>query len=338
MRRGVGALLLAVMALALWLVWPIGALPARFAAEDCRRLALIDAETGAAIRGVEDIARHRDALILSAHDRLAAERGAAQTGGLYRLPLAALGATSPVKVARLTGTGRLDPHGIAVAGNRIAVILRRYGAEGHLASDVIVARLEGNRLTAAERLRDPALCAANDLAFAGARLLATLDRRDCPGRSWRDMLFADGGRVVAVGAGGVVATEIDRLAFANGILADSGSAPVVAETRGRRLRVSPARGIDLPGGPDNLTRRADGRVLAALHPDLLRLGLYRHGWIGRAPSRIAAVGLGDGSVEVLMDDPGGALFSAATVAVMAGGRLVAGSVRDAGLMICGAGA
>jgi len=39
-----------------------------------------------------------------------------------------------------------------------------------------------------------------------------------------------------------------------------------------------------------------------------------------------------------MDDPGGALFSAATVAVMAGGRLVAGSVRDAGLMICGAGA
>ena len=93
--------------------------------------------------------------------------------------------------------------------------------------------------------------------------------------------------------------------------------------------------MDLPGGPDNLTRGVDGRVLAALHPDLIRLALYRHGWTGRAPARIVAVDLGTGAVEVLFDDPGGAVSPAATVAVMADGRLVAGSVRAPGLLVCG---
>jgi len=333
--RRLGFGLLAVLGLAaVWLAWPVGALPARFGPEACRRLALVDAGTGATIRGVEDIARHGGALILSAHDRLAAGKGVSRTGGLYRLPLAALDAAGPVRVGRLGGTGRLDPHGIAVAENRIAVILRRHGPDGHVGTDVISARLSGARLSGAERLRDPALCAANDLAFDGARLLVTLDRRDCPGLSWRDMLRGSGGRLVAIGPGGVAAALRDGLAHANGVLSGGGGL-VIAETRAHRLRVSPGHGIDLPGGPDNLTRAPDGRILAALHPDLIRLALYRFGWTGRAPARIVAVAPQDGSVEVLFDDPAGAVFPAATVAVMAGGRLVAGSVRAAGLLVCG---
>lgn len=337
MRRGGLAALAALAAVAVWLAWPVGGLAARFGAGDCSRLALADAGTGAAIRGVEDIARHGDALILSAHDRLAADRGVARTGGLYRLPLAALSGPGPVRVARLGGTGHLDPHGIAVAGGRIAVILRRHGPRGHSGTDVVAARLEGPRLTGAERIRDPALCAANDVAFDGGRILVTLDRRDCPGRSWRDMLLGGGGRMVALGPGGGIAPVLGGLAFANGVLA-AADGPVVAETRAARLRLATGRSVAVPGGPDNLSRGPGGRILAALHPDLIRLALYRHGWTGRAPSRIVAVDPDTGAVEVLHDDPTGALFPAATVAVMAGGRLVAGSVRAAGLLVCGTGA
>ena len=44
----------------------------------------------------------------------------------------------------------------------------------------------------------------------------------------------------------------------------------------------------------------------------------------------------DGEVEILFDDPRGDTFSAATVAVLQDGRLIAGSVRDSGLLICDA--
>ena len=70
-----------------------------------------------------------------------------------------------------------------------------------------------------------------------------------------------------------------------------------------------------------------------MHPSLYRLAAYRHGYFDTAPSRIVRVDL-DRKVEVLFDDPAGEVFSGASVAVMSGGTLVAGSMRDAGLLVC----
>src|SRR5690606_1386154 len=106
-----------------------------------------------------------------------------------------------------------------------------------------------------------------------------------------------------------------------------------AETRGERL--SGAEGvIPLPGGPDNLDM-SEGRMIVALHPNLVRTGLYIQGWIPRVSSRIVAVDPESGALEVLYDDAEGEVFSGATGGGPAGDRLVAGSVQDTGLLYCG---
>ena len=68
------------------------------------------------------------------------------------------------------------------------------------------------------------------------------------------------------------------------------------------------------------------------------MALHRRLGIGRAPSRIIKANPQTGAVEILFDDPDGALFSAATVAVEWAGALIAGSVTDEGLLVCRAAA
>lgn len=310
MRRwGLAAL---ALALGLWLAWPPGALPARFALADCHRQVLRDAATGAEILGAEDIALAPGGdLIVAARDRLGAG-----PAGLWRVADLDTGAAR-----RIAGLEGVAPQGIALAGDRLAVIDR--AGPGIRIGVLRAAFAEAARIT------DPALCRANDLMFQGDELWVTLDRADC-GVSLADLLpWGATGRLVEVGAGGIRLLRGD-LAFANG-LAETDGAVWVAETRGAAL-TAPGRRLDLPGGPDNLSPSGSG-LLAALHPDLLRLALYRGGWTGHAPSRIVEI-TGD-KVALLVDDPGGTVFSAATVAVWVGGRLVAGSVRDTGLMVCG---
>ena len=332
----------------LWLLAP-AALPARFGGEDCRRLVLTDPRDGTEIAGIEDIARMDGALILSAHDRL----GGAP-GGLYRLPLAALAQAGPVAAEPLPIAAR-HPHGIAAEGDRLAVIERHHGPEGHEASAVALYRLGAGGAEEVARWAGDDLCAANDLALLGRAVWATLDRADCPGLSMRDALGLRWGGALLRLDGDARLTVTDGLAFANGLVALGPGRLAVAETRGGRLarlgglaalpgEAPPAhlawreRSVELPGGPDNLTRAADGRIVAALHPSLLRLALYRHGWRDRAPSRLVALDPETGAAEALYDDPAGARFSGATVGLMAQGRLVAGSVRAPGLLVCAAAA
>ncbi|MEM9169494.1 MAG: hypothetical protein AAGC56_07540, partial [Pseudomonadota bacterium] len=109
-----------------------------FSREDCRRVALIDAD-GAPIFGVEDIAVFRpgdgkgdgdgDAqLILSAYDRSGVERALARnrpapTGGIYELAwralVAAARAGTPAAPVTLAAgddlAGGVRPHGVDVA-------------------------------------------------------------------------------------------------------------------------------------------------------------------------------------------------------------------------------
>jgi hypothetical protein len=325
-----------------WLFRPVGALPARFALEDCRRVALTDTGSGRPVVGVEDMVLlpDGDTLILSAMDRLAREwrPDEAPEGGLYEVSLRRL-AAGEVWAAPIVGSGAIEgglfPHGIAVSddGERLAFINRR--RDGTVS--IVGGTLRRGAFSVRTARSDPLFCRANDLAFFGDGAMAlrvTLDRGDC-GLSWTDLKpGSTSGRVVSVNLGGLAPPKVEQtgLAFANGI-----AGLYVAETRGWRLHHRLDRPVDLPGGPDNLNWDGLGGLVAALHPSLFRLAAYRYGYHDTAPSRIVRVDL-DRNVEVLFDDPAGEVFSGASVAVLAGGVLVAGSMRDAGLLVCKAGA
>jgi hypothetical protein len=144
------------------------------------------------------------------------------------------------------------------------------------------------------------------------------------------------GSVVRVD-GQALATVRTGLAFPNGIVAGPGPGVTVAETRAGRLLRPEGRHVPLSGAPDNLTVDGDDdgdAVIVAVHTSLMRIWLHTKGLLGRAPSRILRVSADD-TVETLFDDPAGALLSGATAALVAGGGLIAGSARDAGLLVCG---
>lgn len=334
MRAFLGLLALTGLAGVLWWSVPAAPLPARFAAADCRSVSLVDARSGKTIRGVEDIAPAGDALILSAYDRLAAEAGRPAGGGVYRLALSDIATAGGAAPVDLLAPERGEPHGIAVSDGRLAVILRDHDAGGHASTGVLVATLGPEALQRPRRYRDPRLCAANDLVWFGEALHLTLDRRDCPGLSLRDAVFAQGGRTARLAPSGKITILREGLSHPNGLVPFADGI-AVAETRASRLSLPDGRTVDLPGGPDNLSAAPGGGIVVALHPDLLRLALHRHGWTARAPARIVLADARSGAVSVLFDDAQGIQISAATVGVLARGMLVMGAVRDEGLLVCG---
>ncbi|MBY8975712.1 hypothetical protein KHP62_07840 [Rhodobacteraceae bacterium NNCM2] len=326
---------------------PIPALAARFTLDDCRKVAVSDAETGAPLIGVEDIALLSGGdLLLSAHDRLLSEAGGgpAEADGLFILSTEDLAGPSP-SARRLTLPERADlrPHGISASGDLVAAINRQFGDDGLMDAEILVFELGENALHPLGSFAG--LCAANNLAFTGGAgdytIAVTLDRKTCPETSTLDVLMPEGrGVVLTLRADGssndatreaISATSPNGAAFAD---VDGERALVIAETRRNRLRLDDETMIETPGAPDNLSHDEPGAVIAALHPSLPRLGLYRYGYTDSAPSRIARVDLNGGGVEILYDDPAGEVFSATTVGLLQDSRLIAGSVRDAGLLIC----
>lgn len=339
-RRWTGALLLALAGLALYWYLPAPRLDARFGPEDCHRLALTGPD--GPITGAEDLAwdAGRGVLYVSAYDRRAVDRALAEgappaAGGLYALPRAALDGTSAEARPLVTGhdlKGGVRPHGIDLAGDRLYLINRTFPQGGQ---ETAIWRLDLATAALTPVAEAPELCAANDLAWTGPadRLAVTLDRRHCPGIDWTEMAFGGAtGQVATVDAGSVTATGAYR--FPNGIAVSDGRT-VIAETRGRAIRVLPdGPALALAGGPDNLGTDGDA-LIAALHPDSLKIAGYLRGWLDRAPSRIVRVDPRDPeAAEILFDDPAGELLSGASVGLMVDGMLVAGSAVDAGLLVC----
>ena len=95
--------------------------------------------------------------------------------------------------------------------------------------------------------------------------------------------------------------------------------------------------IRLRGSPDNITLGEDGALVVAIHPRILDLARQRSNRTWRAPSEILHI-TRDAHTQAhscvtIYADPGQHL-SAASAAVMAGGRLFVGSVYDDHLVIC----
>ncbi|MEO1492286.1 MAG: hypothetical protein AAFV19_09070 [Pseudomonadota bacterium] len=327
-----GVLVVAVALVWIFLFAPPERLEARFAHQDCRRVAVTDSRTGQPVIGIEDLAQVPGGgrIVFSAHDRV---DPALPDGGLYETSLFELNAGGAITVSNLVDlserTAPFRPHGIALSpgGDRLAVINRTGPAEARIEIGA-----HGPRTWVLEtRLKGDKLCRANDLSFSGAgpdSLTITIDRGACQPSIADYMPGARTGRVVQY-AGQALTDVRSNLTFPNGIEGDW-----IAETRGHRLIATDGREVLLPGGPDNLNRAEDGTVIAALHPKLAQLGLYLNDWSGSAPSRLARINTETGRVEILFDDPAGALFAAATSGVLIDGHLIAGSVRDAGLLVC----
>jgi len=328
-----GTAALAAAVAALWLRAPPERLAARYVAADCGRVALIDPARGHRSAGAEALALAPEGnLILAAHDRSA---DPPTPGGLHAIAPSALFGVEEARVRTLhagrPGAPPFRPHGLAISpdGARLATINRSQPG----AATVEIGALDGGRWTPDRRIEGQDLCRANGLAFTGLAeddLLITLDRAACdtaladllPGAATGRLARFDGRRHEIVREG---------LSFPNGILPGR----FIAETRARRILRPSGPPIALPGGPDNLSLAPDGRLVAALHPRPHLLWFYLEGWRRRAPTRLVAVDPETGAVEILFDDPDGKIFSGATGAIIAGDSLVAGSVRDDGLLVCG---
>ncbi|MBK5922055.1 hypothetical protein CCR80_13525 [Rhodothalassium salexigens] len=271
---------------------------------DCRGLDLIDANTGGAITGIEDLAPDPAGgwLYLSAFDRRAVARelartGRAQTqGALYRLRAADLDRAGPLTLQALADADPVRPHGIALGasgsgraggpgglageprgagetGGRRLFVIDRAGAPAG-AGRALVPRLRAfdivdGRLVPAWTLDHPALCRANDLvALAPDRVAVTLDHGACGGwrRALEDVFKLARARLAVAGPAGLSLGR-ERFVFANGIARLSDRRLAVAETRERRLRRVSVGALGGTGEPDN--GRAGARIALPFAPDNL---------------------------------------------------------------------
>ncbi|MEQ8934251.1 MAG: hypothetical protein RIE56_00475 [Amphiplicatus sp.] len=356
LRRAAGVVILAALASACARE-DIG--PAKYSAEACRRVALVDQATGQVLLGAEDFAVDtlRRRLYVAAYDRRAAERAAKKKamivpqGGVYVVSFDILFDPSAEKAdARpiVSGddiAGGVRPQGISYdsTSGEIAFINRAYQKIN--GGWLMTPRIErvganGEAFVGAD---EPAPCSANSILDEDGFTLVSFDHAECGiGAGFEDVFRLK--RSGVVGAEGDVL--FSKAAFANGLARTLAGDLVLAATRENALIVmqkSPeglaetAR-IALPGGPDNLKIAEDGGVIAAVHPSMFRIFLNRRLGLGRAPSRIIKADPERGDVSILFDDDSGKSFSAATAAVEVSGHLVAGSVTDKGLLVCKAGA
>lgn len=327
---------------------------ARYGADDCHRVALLDVATGKTIRGAEDLALDpgRDRLYVAAYDRRRVERAVRRKefsipeGGVYSISLSGLmSGAETVNATPIVRTddiaGGLRPHGIAFnsAVGEIAFINRGYQRiDGRWKLIPRVERI-GARAEIYVGKEAATPCAANDLLDEPREAMISFDHEHCDWRASLEDAFS-------LRRSGVVDEEgaplYDRALYANGIARTPDGMIALAATREKALLLmderaeglSLSRRIALPGGPDNLTLAPDGAIIAAVHPSLFLMGLHRRLGFAAAPSRIVRANLATNTVDLLFDDPEGALFSAATVGAEWNGALIAGSVTDDGLLVC----
>lgn len=314
MRKGLGRIAGLACALALW------AGSQAHAGGVCQRVELIDADTGAAIQGTEDIVLdvEGDRLFVSAYDRWAVEDAVAAgapalpQGGIYSVALDDL--TEPgerLVLENLAAEVRdaLHPHGIGFyhGGDTRRLVAvnhayRRADGKWRRKTRLDLYAVEETGLSHDGGIESPRLCRVNDvIPLSGGDFLFTREYGACAGaRRWAEMVF--GLRHAEVGfaaldedGGHRIETLLDDFGLANGLaVSPDGRMLAVAGTRERRVRFydlvdllagsgeeALRTAVELDGGPDNLGWSEDGRLLAAVHPSLIGSGMARYRWLGR---------------------------------------------------------
>lgn len=217
---------------------------------ECHRVSLIDQESGAVVRGAEDLAIGDGFFFVSAYDRREVEsavreyRSEIPGGALYLLPVdQELFSTNQISVSALPVSEDLDlrPHGIDFlsaeeSGGSLAVINRRYIERKDPAltgwqveTTLELFHVEGHVPVHRDTIRSELLCRANDVsALTANEFLLTRDHGACKGLEvmLENTFGLKRGKVVYVStdpndkSNTSVTIIADGLGYANGIAID----------------------------------------------------------------------------------------------------------------------
>lgn len=315
------------------------ALPAHAAGWMCRHISLSDAQSGAGIVGIEDIAvdEGRGVAYLSAYNRRTGDHGA-----IYALSRDAL-AVQKTTVHRLQPSdgAPLRPHGIALESSGHLLVIDRVGTGENYHPIIRHFAIEGGGLRLLDLVQAPDLCHANDLLpLSGGGLLISNDHRACDG------VFEWVQRILGLPTGEVLRAEraqvhawADDIRFPNGLAQWNGEI-IVSATRADALYRYDLNGerlgeINLPGSPDNLSVGRDGALYFTVFPSLIGYARFRSDEDGReaAPTHVLRLMPGEGEATDL-ELPSKDLPAGGTVAAPFGDWLLIGSAFDYGLGVC----
>lgn len=310
----------------------------------------------ARLQGPEDLeidAAH-DAVIVSSTNRRAPKDAPDARDGLYVLKLSDPG-TAPVKLTE--GVPKdFHPHGISLYrapnGDETLLAINHHPNGTHsveifgLTYENGAARLQPHASIAGGLLVSP-----NDLFAVGPdRFYVTNDHVTKPGSFGRfaedyliwphsDLLYFNGTNF---------RISVQRMAFPNGVyVTPDGGHLYVALTSERRIvafsrepffgSLKEIGALSIPARLDNISADAEGRLIVAGHPRLLADNAFRRDPAKPSPSEVFRVTLDKDGVptgyETIFADEG-RLIGGASVAAMAGKRLLIGSALDDKILEC----
>ena len=306
------------------------------------------------IQGPEDFevdAAH-DSLIVSSTNRRAPKNAPDPRDGLYLLKLSDLSAP-PV---RLDGVPKdFHPHGISLyrapdGGESLMAINHR--SDGSQAVEIFDLSYDNGtaKLAARSSIGGGLLVSPNDLFAVGPdRFYVSNDHVTKTGLgrfAEDDLLWPHADLLYFNGTNFRI--PVQAMAFPNGVyVTPDGTHLYIAVTGERRLiamsrepffgNLTQIGSLSLPMRPDNITADAQGRLIIAGHPGLVRVNRFRADASKPSPSEVVRVTLDKSDVpsgyETIFADDGG-LIGASSVAAVVGKRLLIGSVLDNKLLVC----
>ena len=303
------------------------------------------------LRGPEDFevdAAH-DTIIVSALDRRAPHPD--PRDGLYAVKLSAPGA--PVK---LGGTPKdFHPHGISLlrgADGQEVLMAINHRHDGSQAVEIFTLTYENGlpRLAPASSIGGGLLVSPNDVAaVAPDRFYVTNDHvtKSALGRFAEDYLLWPHADLLYFN-GTSFRVSVQRMAFPNGVLVTpDGGHVYVALSNERRIigfsrepffgSLKEIGSLTLPARPDNISADAEGRLIVAARPSLMRDNRLRADPAKPSPSDVFRVsldkdGVPTGYETVFADD--GSLIGGASTAAIVGNTLLLGSALDDKMLVC----
>jgi arylesterase/paraoxonase len=293
-----------------------------------------------------------DAIIVSSTNRRAPKGAPDSHDGLYLVKLSDPGAP-PV---RLEGAPKdFHPHGISLyrAPNGDETLMAvNHRKDGGQAVEIFTLTYDNGqaKLAARSSIGGGLLISPNDLTAVGPdRFYVSNDHvtKTALGRFAEDYLVWPHADVLYFN-GSNFRIPVQRMAFPNGVyVTPDGTHLYITVTNERRLlalsrepffgNLTEIGSLSLPMRPDNISADAQGRLIIAGHPSLIRVNQFRADPSKPSPSEVVRVNLDKTGLPISYDtifaDDGG-LIGASSSAAVVGKQLLIGSVLDNKLLIC----
>lgn len=306
------------------------------------------------IQGPEDFevdAAH-DAVIVSSTNRRAPKDAPDPRDGLYVVKLSDP-ATPPVK---LDGVPKdFHPHGISLyrAPNGDETLMAiNHRQDGSQSVEIFGLDYDNGaaKLLAHSSIGGGLLVSPNDLSAVGPdRFYVSNDHvtKTPLGRFAEDYLLWPHADLVYFN-GTNIRIPVQGMAFPNGVyVTPDGTHLYIAVTNERRIialsrepffgNLTEIGSLSLPMRPDNISADAEGRLIIAGHPSLIRVNRFRADPLKPSPSEVVRVNLDKSGAptgyETIFADDGG-LIGASSSAAVVGKQLLIGSVLDNKLLEC----